>query len=379
MFILFGAGIIGRMALDDYGKEQVAFFCDNYCNISKVKGIQVIKFEKLKEIYKDYDVIITPWNTDARNEICRQLEQNNIPYTIYKPKENKNIPRNLLHIHGVCPALNYEMGDTYYSLPRVYQTIEMFRKMFNIYQKDFENYYIDINVYLLDEVDEAYEIAKKNHLNYIFAYCTLYSVSDTVIPIPDFKSFIDEKEYFYEEDLAKCKKAAEMRWKDPRICWRGNVKTNISRKQLLYMSERFPEYFSFETVEKGKEGKYMSMTEQAQYKYLIDVRGYSWTDRVKVLFHLGRPIFLVDRPYKEWYFDTLVPWKHYIPIKEDLSDLVENYEYMENHPEKYEEIRNNMLKFAEKYLSPEAVMNYLKNICLKYGAKEKTEKENDTI
>ena len=149
--------------------------------------------------------------------------------------------------------------------------------------------------------------------------------------------------------------------------------------QLLYMSERFPEYFSFEMVEKGKEGKYVPMTEQAQYKYLIDVRGYSWTDRVKVLFHLGRPVFLVDRPYKEWYFDKLIPWKHYIPIKEDLSNLVESYEYMESHPEKYEEICNNMQEFADKYLSPEAVLSYLRNVCLKYGVKEKAEIKEDAL
>lgn len=136
------------------------------------------------------------------------------------------------------------------------------------------------------------------------------------------------------------------------------------------MNERFPKYFSFEAVNKGQKGNYMPMTEQARFKYLIDIRGTSWTDRVKVLLHLQRPIFLVERPYKEWYFDALVPWKHYIPIKEDLSDLVKAYEYMEAHPKKYEELCLNMQDFANTYLSPEPVLRYLRDVCLKYGVKQ---------
>ncbi len=371
MIILYGAGIVGKMALADYGKDRVACFCDNYCGAPpEIKEIPVIKFEKLMEIYQDYEVVVTPWNVDIREKICKQLEENHIPYSIYKPKESKLVPRNLLHIHGTYPALKYEMGDTTDSLPRIHQTMEMFRKMFEIYQKDFEGRRVDFYVYLLDEADDAYEIARRNHLDTILAYCTIYSVSDTVIPIPDFKSFIDEEEYFYTESLAECRKAAQIPWEAPRICWRGNVNACASRKQLLYMKERFPEYFSFEMVGKGGGKNYLSMTGQAKYKYLIDVRGSSWTDRVKVLFHLKRPIFLADRPYREWYFDKLVPWKHYIPVKEDLSDLVEAYKYMEAHPEKYDDICQSMQEFADEYLSPAAVLKYVRDVCLMYGVKE---------
>lgn len=367
MIILFGAGIVGKMALEDYGKDKVAYFCDNYCRTNQIGDIPVIDFEELKRIHKDYDVIVTPWNTAVRQNISKQLSENEIPYSIYKPKENPLLPRNILHIHGVYPCLNYELGDTCYTLPRVYQTTEMFKRMFKKFYKDFEDHQISIYVYLLDSVDEAYEISKNNHWDNIFAYCTLYSVSDTVIPIPDFKSFINKEEYFYAESMSECKKAAERPWEDARVCRRGNIKAITSRNQLLYMNERFPQYFSFEAVNKGQKENYMSMTEQAKYKYLIDIRGTSWTDRVKVLFHLKRPIFLVDRPYKEWFFDALVAWKHFIPVKEDLSDLVQSYEYIEKNPQKYDEICENMQGFADKYLSPEAVLKYLRDICLEYG------------
>ncbi len=58
--ILFGAGNKGKEALKRYGKDKVAFFCDNDKNkIGKIiDDVDVIAFEKLKEIYSESYVII---------------------------------------------------------------------------------------------------------------------------------------------------------------------------------------------------------------------------------------------------------------------------------------------------------------------------------
>lgn len=58
--ILFGAGKNGEKALKRYGKDNVAFFCDNDKNKigKKIENVEVITFEKLKKIYSDSYVII---------------------------------------------------------------------------------------------------------------------------------------------------------------------------------------------------------------------------------------------------------------------------------------------------------------------------------
>ena len=109
------------------------------------------------------------------------------------------------------------------------------------------------------------------------------------------------------------------------------------------------------------------MTELSKFKYTLDIRGYGWTDRVKILLQLGRPIFLIDRPFREWYFDWLVPMKHFIPVREDLSDLLEKYEYIEKHSDMYEDITKAMKEFVDTYFAPENVLVYLKDIVMKYG------------
>ena len=116
-----------------------------------------------------------------------------------------------------------------------------------------------------------------------------------------------------------------------------------------------------------KNKAYTPMWDLGQFKYTLDIRGYGWTDRVKILLQLGRPMFLVDRPFREWYFDKLVPMRDYIPIKEDLSDLLEKYDFLESHSEEYAKIVMSMKEFVRKYFSPEYILNYLKDVVLKYG------------
>ncbi len=58
--ILFGAGRRGEEALKKYGKDKVAYFCDNDKNKigKRIDGVEIIAFEKLKDIYSDSYVII---------------------------------------------------------------------------------------------------------------------------------------------------------------------------------------------------------------------------------------------------------------------------------------------------------------------------------
>lgn len=58
--ILFGAGDYGRRALRHYGRERVYCFADNNAVLAGklVEGVPVISFDRLKEIYQDYQVVL---------------------------------------------------------------------------------------------------------------------------------------------------------------------------------------------------------------------------------------------------------------------------------------------------------------------------------
>lgn len=79
--ILFGAGLYGRIALQYYKKENIAYFVDNNPQLvgQVIDGIEVISVDKLKEICRNYDIIIT---TKFKSEIINQL--NGIGITSYE-------------------------------------------------------------------------------------------------------------------------------------------------------------------------------------------------------------------------------------------------------------------------------------------------------
>ena len=99
----------------------------------------------------------------------------------------------------------------------------------------------------------------------------------------------------------------------------------------------------------------MSMSDQAKYKYHIDLGGgggTTWTGTIQKL-ALPGVLFHHVTPTKDWFHDLLVPWEHYIPIQTDLSDLREKYEWAESHQDEARRISENGTRFAQWMASVE--------------------------
>jgi len=77
--IIFGCGDNGIQMLNRLPPNSVAYFCDNNSvKVGKnILGIEVISFNKLKQIHNDYDIIVSPQKNE---EICLQLSDSGITY-----------------------------------------------------------------------------------------------------------------------------------------------------------------------------------------------------------------------------------------------------------------------------------------------------------
>jgi glycosyltransferase involved in cell wall biosynthesis len=101
--------------------------------------------------------------------------------------------------------------------------------------------------------------------------------------------------------------------------------------------------------------KYISTPDLVKrYSILIDIEGNGYSGRLKHLLWSHRPVILVDRPHKEYFFRHLREWKHYIPVKRDLSDLKDNITWCLEHPDKAKEIAEQAYKFSKEYLTRDA-------------------------
>ena len=80
--ILFGAGIIGRRALNHFGSEKIHCFADNKKAGQTFWDKPVISFAELKEIHWNYNVVLSA-NLELSSDMGQQCEINGIPYSSF--------------------------------------------------------------------------------------------------------------------------------------------------------------------------------------------------------------------------------------------------------------------------------------------------------
>jgi hypothetical protein len=151
-----------------------------------------------------------------------------------------------------------------------------------------------------------------------------------------------------------------------RIGWAG-TRTSLVRNDFInmFMSSSFVDIIIARFNEKNDTGvnAYISLPDQIKrWKYLIDMDGTSSSKRLPILLSSPRIVFIVDPEFKEWYYEFLKPWVHYVPVKRDFSDLEKNYRKIENDIALQEHIRENQKIFAEKYLTKDAALYKIKQV-----------------
>ena len=172
----------------------------------------------------------------------------------------------------------------------------------------------------------------------------------------------------YSDLIIKIEKAGLKKPITNKLGWIGHLGNHsriaMFKKFDFNKSDSFYEFIWSNHYEKNT--RYMSFDQQVkQWRFILDVKGFSsWTDRLKHYFFSNRVIFYVKRNHgKEFYFKDLIPWKHYVPIKHDFSDLEENYNKLINDSDLESYINKNAKDFALSNLKYEhAINNYVEKI-----------------
>ena len=302
------------------------------------------------------------------------MDLNNLFSKIRSKFHKKNKINELVHIYGKFPEMQYQDHGGYQS--RNTSTITLIKDVFDKYGDLFDNKYIDLSIYTGDKPEVASKFIDKGP---ILAYSTTEGLKNKVIPIPDFiyTGWPEVGITTWEETLAECDKSANMPYEIEQCFWIGNPKTHKSRETLIHLSENNPELLSAIDMAwltntagvRNIASKHVTIPDHAKYKSLIDIRGNGYSGRLKLLMHLKRPMFVIDRPYYEFFYPYMEPFKHFIPVKEDMSDLISNLKWLSENEEAYNRITTECDIFAQKYLSKDFAMKYLCDVICKYGIK----------
>ena len=108
----------------------------------------------------------------------------------------------------------------------------------------------------------------------------------------------------------------------------------------------------------------MSAAELARYKYQIDLGGWGGTTWTGTIHKMTMPgcLFHHETMMKDSYFEDLVAYEHYIPVKEDLSDLRERFGEVEANPELCKRVSANAKAWVDRFLTRRGLLfhNYMK-------------------
>jgi hypothetical protein len=112
----------------------------------------------------------------------------------------------------------------------------------------------------------------------------------------------------------------------------ATVVPETTQRQLFY--KLFDGHPNVVAVQSGwNRANFVSRDQQTTYKYILDMDGEASTwDSLAWKLRSGSVVFRVTGIWNQWFFPQFLAGVHYIPVKEDFSDLMEKYEWCESHP-----------------------------------------------
>jgi Glycosyl transferase family 90 len=115
------------------------------------------------------------------------------------------------------------------------------------------------------------------------------------------------------------------RW---RLCKFVHELPDASQKEMFDVGlTNIPEFLTYQidinASLAGGMAELIPMLDFQKYKVVMDMDGSAWSARFSTLLCYNSAVMKVEPGYVDNFFYELLPWKHYIPIKNDLSDLLE--------------------------------------------------------
>lgn len=144
------------------------------------------------------------------------------------------------------------------------------------------------------------------------------------------------------------------------LFWRGI--DSGPKKHGWSLRKRFVEKLKDHNVQIAKKDSKtrVEYTEFLKYKIFFIIDGAVIASNHMWAFATGCVVVMISNS-KCWFSDLIKPWVHYVPISYDLSDLVENLNWIKNNDLAAEIIANNASKFVDDYFSADYQRDYLEN------------------
>lgn len=152
-------------------------------------------------------------------------------------------------------------------------------------------------------------------------------------------------------------KAAELAEKHPDILDIGIINWNRRPKKYKNKPIQVIDTTKFNFKLKNK----INNTEKFKHKYILYLDGHVAAFRLGGELASKSLLFIPDSQYSLWFTKYLTPMKEFIPIKKDLSDLVEKTYWCIDNDTTCKQIANNAFTFYKKHFTKDKILEYFAN------------------
>ena len=104
-----------------------------------------------------------------------------------------------------------------------------------------------------------------------------------------------------------------------------------------------------------------TQSQPEMYKYVLCLDGYGSSPELAYALSLGSVVLLVRSRWTSWFQTVLVEYEHYVPVNEDLSDLMEQIRWCRSNDVECEAIARNANRFYDRYLTIDGLMDYVQH------------------
>lgn len=174
----------------------------------------------------------------------------------------------------------------------------------------------------------------------------------------------DAKKYFSEYDLENIKqfprgRLCNLSCEFPNVINAKFVKNDVDK---YIKSDQVDSYNSYPFFSKN-----WKIYDHLKYKYQILIDGTVATFGYAWRFFSNSVIFKQETNYSMWFYEGLEPWVNYVPVNEDLSDLMKNLKFIIENDEIAKNIAYNSKCFAETYFTKNMIIEYAYKALIKYS------------
>jgi len=222
----------------------------------------------------------------------------------------------------------------------------------------------------------------------VFCMCKKKQNSKGVL-YPDTEYF-SSREELYKQVIAR---SSTIPWerKIPKALWRGNPTgggyhlerwRQAPRSNLVFYAQKHPDILDCafrpipgmtalllqEMLQEMVFKEAMRPSEQLAYRYLIAIDGNSFPSSQKWQLFSKCLLLKNESDYIEWFDRGLIPYRHFVPFRQDSSNLSDLILWMRENDALMKEIANNAQEFAKENLMDRHTFLYCQKLFASYSA-----------